>query len=121
MVAACELAPKDKKAFVDAVGIELVRKHGKQRYYRPADVAEAAAASGYSVAVHCWPIASSLVHAILRRCRRQYASPNQRCGYLPNDLRHYFVAGTRSGPSVRAISSVGMVETRVASKLTAAL
>jgi hypothetical protein len=53
-MAACELAPQDKKAFVDAVGKELVRKHGKQKYYRPADVADAANASGFLADVHCW-------------------------------------------------------------------
>ena len=53
-MAACELAPKDKKAFVGEVGQELVRKHGKQKFYRPSDVATAAENCGYAVDVHCW-------------------------------------------------------------------
>lgn len=73
MVAACELAPKDKKALVDAVGKELVRKHGKQRYYRPADVAEAATASGYPVDVHCWAYC-------IFTCPRDFASLHEATG-----------------------------------------
>jgi len=32
---ACHLEPQDKKAFIDAVGEELVRKHGKKKHYEP--------------------------------------------------------------------------------------
>lgn len=32
---ACELKPSDKKAYVSAVGQELVRRHGKKEYYPP--------------------------------------------------------------------------------------
>jgi len=39
---ACHLEPQDKKAFVGAVGEELVRRHGKQRYYKPSEIRRAA-------------------------------------------------------------------------------
>ena len=50
----CGLKPEDKKAFVGAVGEELVRKHGKQKYYKPQEVRRAAEARGYPVDWHCW-------------------------------------------------------------------
>ena len=53
-MAACHLAPADKKALIGAVGEELVRKHGKRKYYEPAQVRTAAESRGYSVDVHCW-------------------------------------------------------------------
>lgn len=51
---ACHLEPKDKKAFVGAVGEELVRRHGKQNYYKPSDIRRAAESRGYPVDIHCW-------------------------------------------------------------------
>ena len=51
---ACHLKPEDKRAFVEAVGGELVRAHGKRKYYEPAKVRRAAARSGFPVDVHCW-------------------------------------------------------------------
>lgn len=53
-MAACEMKPADKKAFVGAVGEELVRRHGKRNYYRLDDISKAATARGYPVDVHCW-------------------------------------------------------------------
>ncbi|MBD2073669.1 hypothetical protein H6F86_07140 [Phormidium sp. FACHB-592] len=51
---ACHLEPKVKKAFVGAVGEELVRRHGKRKYYKPADVGRAASSRGYPVDIYCW-------------------------------------------------------------------
>lgn len=51
---ACHLKPADKKAFISAVGKELVKTHGKQRYYKPRDIRRAAEAHGYPVDIHCW-------------------------------------------------------------------
>ena len=51
---ACHLEPKDKKAFVGAVGEELVQRHGKQKYYKPSDIRRAAESRGYPVDIHCW-------------------------------------------------------------------
>ena len=51
---ACQLAPADKKALIGAVGEELVRGHGKRKYYEPAQVRRAAETRGYPVDVHCW-------------------------------------------------------------------
>jgi hypothetical protein len=51
---ACHLEPKDKKAFVGAVGEELVRRHGKKKYYKTQEVGSAAESLGYAVDIHCW-------------------------------------------------------------------
>lgn len=51
---ACHLEPQDKKVFIGAVGEELVRAHGKRKYYEPAQVRRAADSRGYLVDVHCW-------------------------------------------------------------------
>jgi len=51
---ACHLEPKDKKAFIGAVGEELVRAHGKQNYYKPSDIRRAAERRAYPVDIHCW-------------------------------------------------------------------
>ena len=50
----CEMKPADKKAFVGAVGQELVSKHGKKKCYQPKHVREAAVARGYDIDVVCW-------------------------------------------------------------------
>lgn len=51
---ACHLAPDDKKAFIGAVGEQLVRRHGKKKYYQPAEVRAATQARGYSIDYVCW-------------------------------------------------------------------
>lgn len=51
---ACEMRPEDKKAFIGAVGKDLVRSHGKQKYYKPEDIGRSAARSGFDIDVTCW-------------------------------------------------------------------
>lgn len=51
---ACHLEPADKKKLIGDVGEELVRTHGKQKYYKPAQVRRAATATNHAVDVHCW-------------------------------------------------------------------
>ena len=51
---ACHLEPQDKKAFIGGVGEELVRSHGKQKYYKPEQIRRAAEALSYPVDIHCW-------------------------------------------------------------------
>jgi len=51
---ACHLKPEDKKALISAVGEELVRTHGKRKYYTPTQVRRAAESRGYAVDIHCW-------------------------------------------------------------------
>jgi hypothetical protein len=51
---ACHLEPQNKKAFISAVGEELVRKHGKKKYYEPREVRSAADYCGYAADIHCW-------------------------------------------------------------------
>lgn len=51
---ACHLKPDDKRAFIGAVGEELMRKHGKRNYYKPADIGRAADLCGYAADIHCW-------------------------------------------------------------------
>jgi hypothetical protein len=51
---ACHIPPKDKKALIDNVGKELVRTHGKRKYYKPAEVRRAADTYGYPIDIHCW-------------------------------------------------------------------
>lgn len=50
----CHVDPGDKKKLVDDVGRELVRAHGKQKYYKPAEVKAAATRAGYPIDWHCW-------------------------------------------------------------------
>ena len=50
----CHLKPDDKKAFIGAVGKELVRTHGKQKYYKPGLIRRAAESCGYPVDILCW-------------------------------------------------------------------
>lgn len=51
---ACEIKPRDKKLFISAVGEELVKKHGKKKYYKSDDIGRAAKSRGYPVDIHCW-------------------------------------------------------------------
>jgi hypothetical protein len=51
---ACELKPSDKRAFIGAVGEELVARHGKKKYYRTDDIGRAATARGYPIDWVCW-------------------------------------------------------------------
>lgn len=51
---ACELKPKDKKAFISDVGEELVQRHGKKKYYKADDIGRAVRDRGYPIDVACW-------------------------------------------------------------------
>ena len=51
---ACELEPADKRAFIDAVGQKLVKRHGKKKYYKTGDIAQAATECGYPIDWACW-------------------------------------------------------------------
>ena len=51
---ACHISPQDKKALIGNVGEELVKRHGKKKYYRPDEVRRASEARGYDVDVICW-------------------------------------------------------------------
>lgn len=51
---ACHMKPRDKKAFIDTIGKNLVSKHGKRKYYQPAQVRDSAMSLGYSIDIHCW-------------------------------------------------------------------
>ena len=53
-MSACHIKPADKKAFIGAVGKELVRAHGKRKYYPPVQVRKAADSCGYPIDIHCW-------------------------------------------------------------------
>jgi hypothetical protein len=59
---ACHIEPADKKALVGAVGQELVRVHGKKKYYTPQEVRRAAETRGYDLDVHCWAYCVYLDH-----------------------------------------------------------
>jgi hypothetical protein len=51
---ACQIKPQDKKAFIGSVGKQLVKSHGKKKYYRTDEVKKAAESCGYAVDIHCW-------------------------------------------------------------------
>jgi hypothetical protein len=51
---ACHIAPANMRKLVSDVGEELVRTHGKKKYYPAKDVERAARNRGYAVDVHCW-------------------------------------------------------------------
>jgi len=48
------MRPADKKAFISDVGEELVRKHGKKKYYDTREVREAVVSRQYPVDIACW-------------------------------------------------------------------
>ena len=54
VVKPCHMPPPDKKKLVGDVGQDLVRRHGKQKYYKPAQVRASAERCGYNVDLHCW-------------------------------------------------------------------
>ena len=56
-MAMCHVEPQEKRAFVGAVGKELVRRHGKKKYYRTQEISDAALALCYPVDIHCWALA----------------------------------------------------------------
>ena len=51
---ACELKPKDKTAFLSAVGEDLVQKHGKRKYYKNEDIGRSVIARGFPMDYSCW-------------------------------------------------------------------
>jgi hypothetical protein len=51
---ACELKPDDKKQFISDVGQDLVRRHGKQKYYPPDEVRQSRQSAGYPLDIECW-------------------------------------------------------------------
>ena len=51
---ACELKPEDKKQFISDVGRNLVREHGKKKYYKPEQIRKAARDGGYQPDIDCW-------------------------------------------------------------------
>jgi hypothetical protein len=51
---ACELKPEDKKQFISDVGRNLVREHGKKKYYKPEQIRKAAIDGGYQPDIVCW-------------------------------------------------------------------
>jgi hypothetical protein len=53
-MAACHIAPKQKKKLIGDVGETLVKRFGKRTYYEPRDVRRAAEICGYEIDVHCW-------------------------------------------------------------------
>jgi hypothetical protein len=48
------MKPADKKAFIGAVGKELIRTNGKKKYYKPTEVRMAADSFGAPIDIHCW-------------------------------------------------------------------
>jgi len=53
----CAIGVDDKREFGKAVGEELVRTHGKKRYYGIPEVRSAARARKYPAAWDCWALA----------------------------------------------------------------
>lgn len=51
---ACELRPGDKKKFISDVGQQLVKQHGKRKYYNPSEIRRAASDAGYQPDIVCW-------------------------------------------------------------------
>ncbi|MCZ8138342.1 MAG: hypothetical protein ACK5ZK_11260 [Armatimonadota bacterium] len=53
-MAACEMSPPSKRAYISAVGEELVKRHGKKKHYDPADIRTASLARGFAIDYVCW-------------------------------------------------------------------
>lgn len=91
-MSACELAPNDKKAFVRSVGNELVRKHGKRRYYKPEDIRRAAESGGYPIDIHCW---AYCIFATPEDFRLLHEATGEACDYFA--MRSEVLADLASG------------------------
>lgn len=48
------MRPEDKKAFISAVGHDLVRARGKQKYYKPEEIRRSVSRTGYADDFACW-------------------------------------------------------------------
>jgi hypothetical protein len=51
---ACHISPTDKRAFGKAVGDELLKRHGKQRFYSVEQVNNAVRRLDYPIDWSCW-------------------------------------------------------------------
>jgi len=101
-MAACELAPQDKKKFVGDVGGELVRKHGMRKYYEPSDIQAAAEACVYAADFHCW---AYCIFASPNDFRALHEAAGEACNYAT--MRAEVLADLASGDSF-ASSDVGL-------------
>jgi hypothetical protein len=101
-MAACELAPKDKKKLVGDVGQELVRKHGKRKYYAPSQIHSAAETTGYGVDFHCW---AYCMFASPADFRALHDAAGETCNYAA--MRAEVLVDLASGNSF-ALSDIGL-------------
>jgi hypothetical protein len=101
-MAACDLAPQDKKKFVGDIGEELVQKHGKRKYYDPSDIQAAAEAGGYAADFHCW---AYCVFASPDDFRALHEAAGEACNYAA--MRAEVLGDLASGDSF-ASSDVGL-------------
>ena len=76
---ACELKPKDKKAFVGAVGEELVRRHGKKKYYSTGDITRAVLDRGFSIDISCW---AYCIFSTPQDFKAQHDAAGETCDYV---------------------------------------
>lgn len=53
----CHIPPPDKKRLGQQVGHALLEKHGKRRFYSPAQVRDTLLDLGMSIDWHCWAYA----------------------------------------------------------------
>lgn len=51
---ACDLTPADKRAFIGSVGKELVKRHGKKKYYKNEQIRTTVQDLGYQIDWVCW-------------------------------------------------------------------
>lgn len=59
---ACTLSPKDKRRQITKVGKDLVKHHGKRRYYTVQEVKDANRRQGIDIDVACWSHAAFNSH-----------------------------------------------------------
>jgi hypothetical protein len=97
---ACHLEPKDKKAFIGAVGEELVRRHGKKKYYESSQIRRAAESRGYSLDIHCW---AQCIFSTPEDFKALHDAAGEACDYVAMKaevLRDLAIDGTFAWPDI---------------------
>ena len=77
--APCAIAPRDKRAQAKRVGSDLVRHHGKRKFYAVSQVRAANERCGIQLDVACWSHAMFNTHADFDR---MHGALGEACDYV---------------------------------------
>ena len=99
----CHIGPKDKKEMIGKVGEDLVRRHGKRKYYPPADVRRSADRCGYAVDVHCW---AYCIFTTPEDFKALHAAAGEACDYAV--MKAQVLADLAGGPSAFSLFDLNL-------------